>query len=482
MSAPTRRRKDATRWYPLIGIIGIVGLLFVVYVSYTANDGVPGRSYREFRVAVPDANRMVVNNQVRIAGVRVGQIMDIEPVPGVDGKAPSAMLDVKLDLDAPEIPIDTRAKVRPASILGATYLDLVPGRSDRTLEEGGTLPLEQASRNVELTDLLDVFDTRTSRALQTALTEIGGTLVGRGAALGQTFAELSDVLPALQSVSRMLAAPDTRLAAFIDRYQRALAAFAAVRPQMGRMLSGGATTFAAIDRSRDALGRTIDEFPATARQARGTLARLRPALDGLADIAVALRPAADVLPGAVAQTNSLFTDTRPWLRATPEVGRNLTAAAQSLQAFSSAPETEGAIRRLGDVVVASEPLLEAVTDAQVHCNFITLFGKGWHNVFGTIGSGQGPSVGNVQFSQLGTSPLELLQNAEPLPNLHMNYTPNANENECESGNEPWHDDQRLLVNPPGHQSKVTETTTVDPAVIERARRAGLLQTPPPGID
>ncbi|MGE4426109.1 MAG: MlaD family protein, partial [Solirubrobacteraceae bacterium] len=150
-SSPTRRRKDASRWFPLIGIVAIVGLLFVVYVSYTANDGVPGRNYREVRVAVPDANRMVVNNQVRIAGVRVGQIVGIEPIPGEDDDAPSAMLDIKLDMDAPEIPVDTTAKVRPASILGATYLDLVPGDSRRTLAGGDTLPLEQASRNVELT-------------------------------------------------------------------------------------------------------------------------------------------------------------------------------------------------------------------------------------------------------------------------------------------------------------------------------------------
>src|SRR5690606_18663052 len=126
---------------------------------------------------------------------------------------------------------------------------------------------------------------------------------------------------------------------------------------------------------------------------------------------------------------------------------------------------------LGDVITAANPLLELLTPAQIQCNYITLFGNGWHNTFGTIGDGAGPPVGNVQLSQLGTSPLEVLQSGEPLPNLHTNYLPNANYDECESGNEPWHDFKRVLSNPPGLQSNQTEKTRNAPEIIERARRA-----------
>ncbi|MDX8153325.1 MlaD family protein [Patulibacter brassicae] len=475
-----QRRRGPERLYPWIGTLAIIGLLFAVYVSYTANDGVPGEQYREFSVDVPDANRIVRSNQVRMAGVRVGQISTITPVPATGDHPAYARLGVKVEPDAPRVPADSTAKVRPASILGATYLDIVPGRAAATIASGGNLPLEQTSDNTELTDLLDVFDAPTRRNLQQFVTAFAGGLAGRGIALGDTIREANRMLPALSAISRTLEASDARLGSLLSAYQRAIGAFAAAEPELGTLVSDGARTFAALSRSRASLARTVDAFPRTARATTAALGALRPALDDLAEISTDLRPAATVLPGALRQTNALFGDTIPWLRVTPALARRLTTTAGSLRRFTELPQTEGSLRRLGDVLDAAGVFLERVTPAQTACNYITLFGQGWHNVFGTIGDGAGPPVGNVVLSQLGTSPLELLQNPTALPNLHQNYTPHANAQECESGNETFVDGRQLLTNPPGLQSTPTFRTTIDPAVRKRAQDAGLYDEPPAG--
>ena len=483
MAAPrtsARRRRGPERLFPLIGTVAILGLLFAVYVSYTANDGVPGEDYRQFTVEVPDANRIVRSNQVRIAGVRVGQISTITPLPARAGEPARARLGVKLEPDAPRVPTDSTAKVRPASILGATYLDIVPGRAPTSIEEGGTLPLEQTSDNTELTDLLDVFDRSTRTNLQRFVTDLAGGLAGRGVAIGDTVRRARTMLPALEAISRTLSSPDARLGELLAAYQRTIGAFAAAEPELGRLVSDGARTFAAVARSRASLATTVDRFPGTARVASAALRSLRPALDDLAGISADLRPAANVLPGALRQTNDLFTDTIPWLKVTPALGRELTTTAGALGRFSRLPSTEGSLRRLGDVLEAAGGLLERLTPAQTACNYITLFGQGWHNVFGTLGDGAGPPVGNVVLSQLGTSPLELIQNEKALPNLHQNYTPHANAQECESGNEQFVDGRQLLTNPPGLQSTKTFSTTIDPLVRKRAHDAGLYEEPPAG--
>ena len=61
------------------------------------------------------------------------------------------------------LPADTTARVRPASVLGLTYVELELGRSERAIPEGGALRLAQARPSSDLTDLLDVFE-RSSRA------------------------------------------------------------------------------------------------------------------------------------------------------------------------------------------------------------------------------------------------------------------------------------------------------------------------------
>ncbi|MDX8153789.1 MlaD family protein [Patulibacter brassicae] len=469
----------------LVGTIAIAALLVAVYVSYGANSGLPLKEYRTFRVELPDANRLVRASQVRIAGMRVGLVEKVGAVsPSADDPTGRlrAWAEVKLPADAQRIPVDSTVSVRPASVLGATYLDIVPGRSSRSLENGETLPLRQARERVELTDLLDVFDRRTRRSVQGTITALGDGLVGRGAALGETVSLTRRLLEPLRLVADNLADPATRLGPAISSYDRLVGAFSAERPALERGVTGASRTFAALSRSRPALGATIDRLPGTAATTTAALARLRPALEDLAGVSARLRPAALRLPAGLTALNDVFRDATGAFRAFRPASPRLGAAGEALRVFAERPQVDGLVRKLGDTFVAAEPVVAASADAQEYCNSIAVFAQNITSVFGDNGFGEGPAVIGVRLKSLGgSSPIEMLQNGEKLPGLHLNYTPKQNAQECEAGNEPFSFDRQSLTNPPGLQSRSHVETTVDPEMTRQARAAGLFDPIPESV-
>ena len=140
-----------------------------------------------------------------------------------------------------------------------------------------------------------------------------------------------------------------------------------------------------------------------------------------------------------------------------------------MRALSSVPTTAGALRQLAVALQASDPLLAALTPAQLDCNVIGLYGRNFSSAWGSIGTGIGPSyvvAGVVTAGALG----EELQSAKPAPDLHINYLPHEDAAECESGNEPYGTTSIDVSNPAGDQSRSVPSTAPPPAV-ECARPA-----------
>jgi hypothetical protein len=147
----------------------------------------------------------------------------------------------------------------------------------------------------------------------------------------------------------------------------------------------------------------------------------------------------------------------------------------TLQRLSRDPNTAGSLRKLTDLAAASRGALSILVPAQVNCNVISLFTSGFAGVFGTVGTGDGPSLGALYLEDTGAKG-ENFQNARPSPDAGINPIPNENQSECEAGNEPWTGKQQL-GNPPGLQSNTTRPTVPPPGVPALAAGAELLTTP-----
>lgn len=473
-----RRRGNPALWFTPLGVIAIVLVGAIAYIAYRANLGLPWQSRYEIFVQVPDADRLISAADVRIGGVLVGEVVSREAEPGKVGQPPYARLKLALSNSVGRLPVDSTVQVRPASVLGLTYVDLHLGHDRSTVPPGGTLPLARALPSADLTDLFDIFDRSAARSFQQATAGLAYGFAGRGAQVNAAIASTAHLLPAAQQVASTLSEPTTRLGLFLHAYQRFVGALSPVAAQFAELVADADITFGALAGVRPALGAAIDAAPAAERAVTIAFTAVRPALDGLAQLSSALRPAGRLLPRTLAQINTTLVAAVKPLRDLPSFARPLRSALRRLEAFARDPSTMGSLRKLHDLILPTNQVLAAFTPAQEFCDVLGLWGVNFSSTFGAVGDGVGPSLPNLVITGAGALGEEL-QNAKPSPNLATNPYPNEVQGDCESGNETFSGRQQLN-NLPNFHSAANRWTTPPPGVTALAQAAGLLK-PIPGI-
>ena len=125
-----RQKRSALAANPvLIGAATALIAIVAVVLAYNANSGLPFVKTYVVRAEVPDSAALIVGNDVRKGGSRVGFVSAIEPRKGTDGSS-GATIVMKLDLSAKPLPEDSRVDIRPRSALGLwTVTNLVCHKS-----------------------------------------------------------------------------------------------------------------------------------------------------------------------------------------------------------------------------------------------------------------------------------------------------------------------------------------------------------------
>src|SRR5689334_21018530 len=108
----------------MVGAITTLIVIVAVFLAYNANNGLPFVPVYRVSVIVPNASRLVENNEVRIGGSRVGVVESIDPVrlPVNDNDPDTkttdntggvvAKLNLKLDKTAEPIPENSIFRIR----------------------------------------------------------------------------------------------------------------------------------------------------------------------------------------------------------------------------------------------------------------------------------------------------------------------------------------------------------------------------------
>ena len=437
----------------LTGTLILAVALIGTVLSYNANKGLPFVPTYEITADVPDAAELVIaSSEVRIGGARVGLVTDVQAMPPRDGKPSFARLSLALERDVPELPVDSRVKVRPRSVLGAKYVELRPGKAKDTVPPGGALPLANADPLVELDEAFKVFNKETTDRLDKSITELGNAFAGRGSAFNESVVELRRLLPPAQRVLRMLTDPRTDLEGFIRGAAAATGALAPVATELASLIDRAAVTLGALENAGSALNESIRELAPTEIVGARVLRRAEPVLADAAALARGLRDGTSQLP------ETTLTLARTLERATPVLGRapaladRLGTTIEALDRLAREPATSGAIRKLIDTVRSVIVTTNTLNPAQITCNVLGIWTR---NIADTV------AVGDADGSWLaGVLMLHLpqtLQSARPANDLHVNPTPNVNAQECEVGNEPYSPGQ-VLTNPPGLQPASTQNT------------------------
>src|SRR3954471_18231285 len=112
----------------------------MLYLWNAFGGGVPlkPKGYR-ITVAVPEADLLAEQADVRISGVHVGRVVRTEPSSAATGGDPNRK-DAILEIQARYAPLrtDVRATIRRKSLAGEEYLELTPGGVDSpSVPDGG---------------------------------------------------------------------------------------------------------------------------------------------------------------------------------------------------------------------------------------------------------------------------------------------------------------------------------------------------------
>jgi phospholipid/cholesterol/gamma-HCH transport system substrate-binding protein len=290
------------------GVLALVVIAVFGYFGFTREN--PFANPYELKAVVGDARNLKPRSTVRMAGVDVGKVTEVEPI---TESAPAARVTMELREDALPLREDAQLKIRPRIFLEGNYfVDLQPGSpSAPELEDGATIPRSQTSAAVSTGDVLAVLQADVRKDLQTLLFEYGTLGLGGGGAAGFNRA-VPHFLPAyrysaLANDALLGEEPDRDQQRLLRGQQRTLDALAEDPETLQALVTDLSITVAALARQDAALEASIPAL-------RDTLRTGLPALQSLNDALPTLRAfAREAVPGVRSSTPTLDVAI-PWIR------------------------------------------------------------------------------------------------------------------------------------------------------------------------
>jgi phospholipid/cholesterol/gamma-HCH transport system substrate-binding protein len=247
------------------------GILLFLWITFGGPTPFKAKPY-EIKVPFNEATQLAQQSDVRISGVSVGKVQNIEVSP--DGKRALATIDIE-DKYGP-IPKGTRAILRTKTLLGETYVELTPGDADGpALPDGATLAKANVAESVQLDEIFRTFDARTRAAFQEWMQEGAIAIGGRGQAFSSALAEFDPFFTEFDRLFRVL---DTQRLAVRQLFSNGAISLRALRGREGQLASlirnSNAVwrTTAARNRDIEALFRV---FPTFEDEQRLTFDRLK---------------------------------------------------------------------------------------------------------------------------------------------------------------------------------------------------------------
>jgi virulence factor Mce-like protein len=297
------RTKGPTVGQTLVAVafaLSCFGLALFLWVTFGGPVPLQGEGYR-FHVDFDEATQLAQQSDVRISGVSVGKVVDINLTK--DGLA-----DATLELDdryAP-IPTNTRAVLRQKTLLGETYVELTPGNRDATpLPEDGTLARANVSPTTQLDEIFRTFNTPTRQAFRVWMQQAAIALDGQGLNLNDALGQLVPFTESANRVVRILSTQEKAVRELVRGGGETFGALSARQGQLRSLIQHSDTVFQTTARRNADLANIFRILPTFQVESRRTLDRLRAFAINTDPLVTQLRPAAKQLTPTLEATKRL---------------------------------------------------------------------------------------------------------------------------------------------------------------------------------
>ena len=193
----------------VVGAISLVVLAVTLVAALRADDLPIIGGGDTYHAMFTEAGGLKVNDEVRIAGVRVGKVDEVELA------GDEVRVSFKVD-DAADFGSDTRAAIKVKTILGSMFLALEPAGGGR-LDEGATIP---AARTSSPFDVVEAFEGLASTSEQIDTDQLAESLTTLADLTRNTPEEFRGALDGLSRLSSNIAAKDEQLNTLLVNLER----------------------------------------------------------------------------------------------------------------------------------------------------------------------------------------------------------------------------------------------------------------------
>ncbi|ANH37179.1 mce related protein [Nocardioides dokdonensis FR1436] len=276
----------------IIGLVSLSVLAVLLVAAFRAQDlpliGGGDTYYAEFS----EAGGLQPDDEVRIAGVRVGQVKSIELQDGVVRVA----FQVKTDSGFGP---DSRADIRVKTLLGAMYVSVDPAGSGQ-LEEGATIPVERTSSPF---DVVEAFEGLADTAGDIDTDQLARSLTTLADLTRNTPEEFRAALDGVSRLSSNIADKNEEIGSLLTNLDRVATVLDDRDEDLVDLMSDADVLFQALVRRRDQVHRllvsTSELSQELTRLVRDTRGDLKPALDELEGVLAVLNKNEDNIDNSI---------------------------------------------------------------------------------------------------------------------------------------------------------------------------------------
>jgi phospholipid/cholesterol/gamma-HCH transport system substrate-binding protein len=222
---------------------------------------------RQYKAEFTDATGVTKGDDIRIAGVKVGTVKDIQIV---DRTRALVTFTVQ---ESTTLSRATRADIRYRNLVGQRYISLSNGIGDSDrLKEGATIPVSQTSPALDLTVLFNgfkpLFEALSPSDINRLSYEIVQVFQGEGGTLEGLLAHTA-------SVTSTLADRDQIISQLVDNLNEVLAHIGSRDDQLNRLITTFRTFVGGLKDDRQAILGSLDQISNLSVETAGLVQGIR---------------------------------------------------------------------------------------------------------------------------------------------------------------------------------------------------------------
>jgi phospholipid/cholesterol/gamma-HCH transport system substrate-binding protein len=269
------------------------GLLMFLWVAFGGPVPLSATGYR-LTADFPEATTLAKEADVRVSGVNVGRVSQLELAP--EGNA--TRVEIEIEPKFAPISEDARAILRQKSLLGETYVELSPGSqlddgesapvslgaqggaTDAQLDvveevpEGGHLASTQVEDATQIDEVFDALDEETRARFQRWQEGAAVAIRDRALDVNDALGNLGPFIDRGADVVEILRRQRTSLRGVVRDTGAVFDALTERDRELAGVITGSNATFGALAEQERALAESFQVLPTFQRELRATLTRL----------------------------------------------------------------------------------------------------------------------------------------------------------------------------------------------------------------